>query len=38
MKYIQSENRFQKVMLPDSIDDYIKEENPTRVIDAFVET
>ncbi len=25
-------------MFPDSIDDYITEENPVRVIDAFVET
>lgn len=38
MSYIQGENRFQKTFMPDSIDEYIDEENPTRVIDAFVES
>ena len=37
MKYIKGESRTQKSMLPDSIDDYVDEENPVRVIDAFVD-
>lgn len=37
MKYITGENRNQKILLPDCIDDYVQENNPVRVIDAFVE-
>lgn len=38
MKYIQGQNRHQITLLPDCIEDYIGEENPVRVIDAFVES
>jgi len=38
MKYIQGQNRHQLTLLPDCIEDYIGEENPVRVIDAFVES
>jgi transposase len=37
MKYIEGESRYQKNMLPDNIDDFVDEENPVRVIDAFVD-
>ena len=37
MKYITGENRYQKTFLPDSIEDYVRENNPVRVIDAFVD-
>ena len=37
MKYIEGENRYQTNMLPNNIEDYVDEENPVRVIDAFVD-
>lgn len=37
MKYITGESRYQKILLPDCIDDYVGEDSPVRVIDAFVE-
>ena len=36
MPYIKGENRGQFTLMPESLDDYISEENPVRVIDAFV--
>jgi transposase len=36
MGYIQGEDRNQIVLLAECIDDYVGEENPVRVIDAFV--
>lgn len=38
MKYIEGNNRYQPTMLPPILDDYIDENNSTRVIDAFVES
>lgn len=37
MQYIDGESRFQKILLPDVIDDYICSDNPARVIDVFVD-
>ena len=37
MRYIQGENRNQPTLLPPLLDDYIADDNPTRVIDAFVD-
>lgn len=37
MKYIQGQDRNQLTLLPDCIEDYIGENNPVRVIDAFVD-
>ena len=37
MKYITGESRYQKTFLPDCIEDYVGEDNPVRVIDAFVD-
>lgn len=37
MDFIQGEARKQYIMFPDLLDDYITEDNPTRVIDAYVE-
>ena len=37
MKYIEGQKRGQKTFLPDCIEDYIGEDNPVRVIDAFVD-
>lgn len=36
MKYIQGDDRNQPTLLPAVLDDYINENNPARVIDAFV--
>ena len=37
MRYIQSADRNQSTMLPESVDNYIKEDNPVRFIDAYVD-
>ncbi len=37
MDYIKGKKRGQKTFLPDCIEDMIKEDNPVRVIDAFVD-
>jgi transposase len=36
MAYVKGENRQQITMFPDSLDDYVAEDNPVRVIEAFV--
>lgn len=38
MEFIQGENRNQITLLPSRIDEYIDQDNPTRVIDAYVES
>lgn len=38
MQYIQKDSREQITFLPDCIEDYISEDNPVRVIDAFVDS
>ena len=38
MDYIEGGNRDQKVLVPESLDEYIAQDNPVRVIDAFVES
>ena len=38
MKYITGESRKQIVLLPDSIEDYVSEDNPVRVVDTFTAT
>lgn len=37
MRYIQGENRNQATMLPEVVDDYIRENNPVRFIDAYID-
>ena len=37
MKYIKGEDRNQIILFPESIDDYISEDNPVRVIEEYVE-
>ncbi len=34
--FIEGENRFQSTLFPESLDDYIAEDNSIRVVDAFV--
>ncbi|MDH3379731.1 MAG: IS5/IS1182 family transposase, partial [Gammaproteobacteria bacterium] len=36
-RFIEGENRFQAALFPESLDDYIAEDNPVRAIDAFVD-
>lgn len=38
MNYIQGDDRQQSTMFPAVLDDYITENNPVRVIDAFVDS
>lgn len=37
MSYIWGESRNQMYLLPETIDDYISQDNPVRFLDAFVE-
>jgi len=36
-RFVEGEDRRQGVLLPEFLEDYVSEENPVRVIDAFVE-
>src|SRR6187402_1740384 len=36
-RFIEGEERGQITLLPECLDDYIAEDNPVRVVDAFVE-
>ncbi|MGH2619750.1 MAG: IS1182 family transposase [Anaerolineales bacterium] len=38
MDYIEAANRDQSILFPGSLDEYVAENNPVRVIEAFVET
>ena len=35
-RFIEGEDRRQATLLPDSLEDYVTEDNPVRVIDAFI--
>ena len=37
MKYIEGSSREQITFLPDCVEDYVPENSPVRIIDAFVE-
>jgi transposase len=36
-RYVEGRDRFQSALLPDTLDDYVAEDNPVRAVDAFVE-
>ena len=36
-RYVEGEARSQTTLFPDTLDDYIAEDNPVRVVDAFVD-
>ena len=36
-RYIEGKSRAQMVLMPESLDDFIGEDNPVRVIDLFVD-
>lgn len=37
MAYVEGQGRNQIMLLPESIEDFITEDNPVRAIDAFVD-
>jgi len=36
-RFIEGEDRSQVTLLPECLDEYIGQDNPVRVVDAFVE-
>lgn len=36
-RYIDGEDRTQSVLFPESLDDWVEEDNPVRVVDVFVD-
>jgi transposase len=36
-RYVEGWNRGQSFLLPESVDDYVSEDNPVRVVDVFVD-
>ena len=36
-RFVEGEARNQTILLPDCLDDYVTENNPVRVVDAFIE-
>ena len=36
-RFIEGENRNQSTLFPEAVDDYIAEDNPVRVIEAFID-
>ena len=36
-RFIEAESRNQSTLFPESLDDYVREDNPVRVIDVFVD-
>ena len=37
LTFIQGEHRGQSTLLPESLDDYVADTNPVRVVDFFVD-
>ncbi len=35
-RFIEGENRYQPTLFPESLEDYIAEDNAIRIVDAFV--
>jgi hypothetical protein len=38
MAYKKGEDRYQRVLFPDCVDDYVEGDAPVRLFDAFVES
>lgn len=36
-RFIQGEHRGQSTLLPESLDDYVSDTNPVRIVDVFVD-
>lgn len=35
-RFVEGEDRSQVALLPECLDDFVAEDNPVRVVDAFV--
>jgi len=35
--FIEGENRYQSTLMPQSLDEYVSEDNPVRVVDLFID-
>ena len=35
-RFVEGEDRLQAALLPHCLDDYVTEDNPVRVVDAFI--
>ena len=38
MRHLEGESRQQGSLLPDTLDDYVAQDHPVRVIDAFIDS
>jgi transposase len=36
-RFIDGEDRLQQTLLPNTLEDYVSEENPVRVIEVFID-
>ena len=36
-RFVEGEDRRQATLLPDSLEDYVTEDNPVRVVDVFID-
>jgi transposase len=36
-RFVEGDNRYQSTLFPETLDDYITEDNPVRVIEAFID-
>jgi transposase len=36
-RFVEGEDRCQSLLLPECLDDYVGEDNPVRVIEAFID-
>jgi transposase len=36
-RFVEGQDRGQLILLPDCLDDYVGEDNPVRIVDAFIE-
>ncbi|MFT4584674.1 MAG: transposase [Gammaproteobacteria bacterium] len=36
-RFIEGDNRDQKTLLPDCLEDFVSEDNPVRVVDVFID-
>ena len=36
-RFVEGQNRSQLILLPGCLDDYVGEDNPVRIVDAFID-
>ncbi|WP_036259986.1 transposase, partial [Methylocapsa aurea] len=36
-RFVEGEDRRQSLLLPETLDDYVTEDNPVRVVEVFIE-